>query len=191
MTFAEPQPHWYDWNFKIASLWGRPRNTYYSFLIWKGYSILNVDINLVFEIYTKLPAIWYIGLCIRNDECEHERPPSDIERSWRRDIHRWGEFILVYCFDIVVGVKEPNYSDVCLSLLHAGFQEKLCIWLMGYGLFVIDDWIVNDTLVVWDLCCLKTWGVRITYIIFICIYTWNAIIDDIDKIAMKWCWCLW
>jgi len=34
--------------------------------------------------------------------------------------------MLIYRFDNVVGVREPNYSDVCLSLLHADFQEKLC-----------------------------------------------------------------
>jgi len=26
--------------------------------------------------------------------------------------------------DTIVGVREPNYEDVCLSLLHAGFQEN-------------------------------------------------------------------
>ena len=50
-----------------------------------------------------------------------------------------GEFILVYCFDTIVGVREPNYSYACLSLLHAGFQEKLCLGLIGCDLNVIDD----------------------------------------------------
>ena len=27
-------------------------------------------------------------------------------------------------FNSIVGVREPNYGDVCLSLLHAGFQEN-------------------------------------------------------------------
>jgi len=27
-------------------------------------------------------------------------------------------------FDTIAGVWEPNYGDVCLSLLHAGFQEN-------------------------------------------------------------------
>ena len=41
-------------------------------------------------------------------------------------------------FDIIVGVKEPNYRDLCLSLLHAGFQEKQCLMklhveLVGLG----------------------------------------------------------
>ena len=41
-------------------------------------------------------------------------------------------------FDTVVGVKEPNYGDVYLSLLHVGFLEKQCFWLMGYDMSVID-----------------------------------------------------
>jgi len=32
------------------------------FLIWQGYLTLNVDINFVFEIYTKSSLIWYIEL---------------------------------------------------------------------------------------------------------------------------------
>jgi len=27
-------------------------------------------------------------------------------------------------FNTIVGVREPNYGDVCLSLLHDGFQEN-------------------------------------------------------------------
>jgi len=27
-------------------------------------------------------------------------------------------------FNTIVGVREPNYGDVCMSLLHAGFQEN-------------------------------------------------------------------
>ena len=91
----------------------------------------NVNINLALEIYTKLSLIWYIGLCIWTNENECERPPNNVERSRRRDNDRWGEFILVYCFDTEVGVSEPNYSDVCLSLLHASFQEKIVFLTNG------------------------------------------------------------
>jgi len=41
-------------------------------------------------------------------------------------------------FDTIVRVWEPNYGVVCLSMLHVGFQEKLCFKLMGCGIFVID-----------------------------------------------------
>jgi len=41
-------------------------------------------------------------------------------------------------FDTIVGVREPNYGDVCLSLLHAGFQEKQFFLLIGCDTFVID-----------------------------------------------------
>ena len=41
----------------------------------------NVDINLALEIYTKLSSIWYIGLCVRADELERERPLNDAKRS--------------------------------------------------------------------------------------------------------------
>jgi len=37
-----------------------------------------------------------------------------------------GSLLLFTIFNTIVGVREPNYGDVCLSLLHAGFQEKLC-----------------------------------------------------------------
>ena len=43
-------------------------------------------------------------------------------------------------FDTIIGVKEPKYEDVCLSLLHAGFQEKQYFWLMGCDTSVIDRW---------------------------------------------------
>jgi len=32
--------------------------------------------------------------------------------------------LFVYSFDTIVGVREPNYGGVCLSLLCAGFQEN-------------------------------------------------------------------
>ena len=34
--------------------------------------------------------------------------------------------LLLTIFNTIVGVREPNYGDVCLSLLHASLQEKLC-----------------------------------------------------------------
>ena len=49
-----------------------------------------------------------------------------------------GSLLLFTVFNTIVGVREPNYGDVCLSLLHAGFQEKQCLMklhveLVGLG----------------------------------------------------------
>jgi len=35
-----------------------------------------------------------------------------------------GSLLLFTIFNTIVGVREPNYGNVCMSLLHAGFQEK-------------------------------------------------------------------
>ena len=35
-----------------------------------------------------------------------------------------GSLLLFIVFNTIVGVSEPNYGDVCMSLLHAGFQEN-------------------------------------------------------------------
>jgi len=35
-----------------------------------------------------------------------------------------GSLLSFTIFNTIVGVREPNYRDVCLSLLHAGFQEN-------------------------------------------------------------------
>jgi len=43
-------------------------------------------------------------------------------------------------FNTIVGIREPNYRDVCLSLLHAGFQEKQSFLLMGCDTYVINKW---------------------------------------------------
>jgi len=37
-----------------------------------------------------------------------------------------GSLLKFMAFDTIVGVREPNYRDVCMSLLHVGFQEKQC-----------------------------------------------------------------
>jgi len=37
-----------------------------------------------------------------------------------------GSLLLFTVFNTIVGVRELNYGDLCMSLLHAGFQEKLC-----------------------------------------------------------------
>ena len=50
-----------------------------------------------------------------------------------------GVYCLFTAFNTIVGVKEPNYGDVCLSLLYTGFQEKLRFKLMGCDIFVIDE----------------------------------------------------
>ena len=42
-------------------------------------------------------------------------------------------------FDTIIEVRGPNYGDVCMSLLRAGFQEKMYFKLMGYDIFVIDE----------------------------------------------------
>ena len=43
-----------------------------SFLFWQGQLTPDVIINLVFEIYTKFPSIWYIELCVWIDKLEQE-----------------------------------------------------------------------------------------------------------------------
>ena len=35
-----------------------------------------------------------------------------------------GSLLLFIVFNTIVGVREPNYRDVCLSLLHPDFQEN-------------------------------------------------------------------
>jgi len=36
-----------------------------------------------------------------------------------------GNLLSFIVFNTIVGVREPNYGDVCLFMLHAGFQEKI------------------------------------------------------------------
>ena len=35
-----------------------------------------------------------------------------------------GSLLLFTVFNTIVRVREPKYGDVCMSLLHAGFQEN-------------------------------------------------------------------
>jgi len=35
-----------------------------------------------------------------------------------------GSSLLFTVFNTIVGVMEPNYGEVCMSLLHAGFQDN-------------------------------------------------------------------
>ena len=67
-----------------------------SFLFWQGQLTPDVIINLVFEIYTKFPSIWYIELCVLTHECAWERSLSNVERSWQRVHDRWKEFIIIF-----------------------------------------------------------------------------------------------
>ena len=100
----------------------------------------NVILNLIFEIYTKFPSIWYIEPCIWIDERERERSLRDIERSWQRAHDRWGEFI------IILWLWYHNWGQgtqlwECMSVpMYAGFQEKQCFRLMGCNTSVIDKW---------------------------------------------------
>ena len=50
-----------------------------------------------------------------------------------------GVYFWFIAFVTIVGAREPNYGDACLSLLRAGFQEKLCFKLMGCNIFDIDE----------------------------------------------------
>ena len=67
-----------------------------------------------------------------------------VSRVWRgfrereRERER-GVYYLFTVFDTIVGVRGPNYGYVCRSLLHVGFQEKLCLKLMGCDIFSIDE----------------------------------------------------
>ena len=42
-----------------------------------------------------------------------------------------GSLLLFTVFNTIVEVREPNYGDVCLSLLHAGFQENNFVFTNG------------------------------------------------------------
>ena len=127
----------------------------------------------------------------RTDESERERPPSNVERSWQRDVGRWGEFIINYGFDTIIEVREPDYENVCLSLcmlflwecmlvfMHADFPKKKCFRLMGFDIYAIDEW----------HCCFirlmlfKHFGsvnLRHEIYMYACV--------DCDY---WWCWCLW
>jgi len=35
-----------------------------------------------------------------------------------------GSLLLFIVFNTIVGAKEPNHKDVCMSLLHVGFREN-------------------------------------------------------------------
>lgn len=39
----------------------------------------NIVINLALEIYTKMSLIWYIEICVWNDELKRKRPLNDAE----------------------------------------------------------------------------------------------------------------
>ena len=63
-----------------------------------------------------------------------------------------GVYCLFIVFDTIVGVKEPNYGDVCLSLLHAGFKKKLSFWFIGCDIFVINEWNCEWYLLLYETC---------------------------------------
>ena len=66
--------------------------------------------------------------------------PKDLNlRDLRTTPRRTNGYIYIYiyigegilwlfiAFDTIVGVREPNYGVICLSLLQVDFQEKVCL----------------------------------------------------------------
>ena len=52
---------------------------------------------------------------------------------------------------------------------------------------------MNDIVILWDLCCMKTCRMWISGM-KLYVYMWNMITDDVsvyDNIDMRWCWCWW
>jgi len=218
VTFIEPRSHSRDRNFKMMFSFSWIWNTPHPFMFWQGYLTLNVCHYFVFEIHVKFPLIWHIETYVWTDKRERERPLSDPKRNWRRAHDRLGEFIIIYYFDTIVGVREPNYGNICLSLLHADFFYKTMFLTNGMR-YIYCWWII---LLSWlDSCCLKTWGVWISGIKDICIcgmrltvdvaidkFNWYVVIliwDDVvmmimstwidviidEYVNMKWCGCCW
>ena len=116
-------------------------------------------------------------------------------------------------FDTTIGIMEPNYEDVCLFLCMLVFKKNCVFYLWDVMYLFLMNGIVNDDIVVvWDLCCLKTWGMWILGMKFICIYVecdywwywwhwdkmmlmlmiiliWDDVdVDVYDNIDMRWCW---
>ena len=81
--------------------------------------------------------------------------------------------------------------DVCLSLLHVGFQEKQCFWLMGCDMSVIDKWhyYFYYTCIVWKSgeCESQAW----TMYVCMCGMWFTDDILLMILINMRWCWYLW
>ena len=49
-----------------------------------------------------------------------------------------GVYCLFTTFDTIVGVREPNYGDVCQSLCMLVLKKKTCFLIVGCDIFVID-----------------------------------------------------
>ena len=145
---------------------------------------------------------------------ERERPLSDAKRNWRRAHDRWGEFIIIYRFlyhswgsgNLTMGI----YVCPCCMLI---FFRKQCFLTNGMQ-YIYCWWITLLSL--FDLYCLKTWGVWISgmkvYIsicgmwltvdvaiddfiwyvvrlIFMMILIWDNVVND-DHGIMSW-YCYW
>jgi len=82
---------------------------------------------------------------------------------------------MIYGFDTIIWIKEPNYGNTCLSLCMLAFKKNSVFdkWDATYQL------LINDSIVLLDLCCLKTCEVRILSMKFICMYLWDVIINDV------------
>ena len=128
-----------------------PKTSLSPFFNLNGYLTPNVDINLVLKIYTELSSIWYIELCIGPTNL-NVRDLWATQRGANREISIVeGSLLLVYSFWYHSWGQRTQLWDVCLSLLHVGFQEKLCFCLMGCDMFVIDKW--N-----YEWCCCNNWN---------------------------------
>jgi len=52
------------------------------------------------------------------------RDLRDTKRSWQRAHDKWREFIIIYGFDTIIGVREPNYGNGCLSMRMLVFKKN-------------------------------------------------------------------
>ena len=98
-------------------------------------------LTLFLKSILKFPSIWYIESCVWTDERERERDLWATQRGTEGELTiGQGSLLSFTNFNTIVGVREPNYGDVCLSLLYVSFQEKQCFWLMGCDTSIIDKW---------------------------------------------------
>ena len=140
-----------------------------------------------------------------------------------RDIWPWMLILTMFLKSILncfwFGIKNSMFGPTNANMrglwaTQRGVYYNLWLWYHNWN--VIHLLLINDIIVLLDLCCLKTWGVWISGMKFICMYVWNVITDDVvidennlyetmlvfmiiliwddvvivdNVIGMRWCWC--
>ena len=108
-----------------------------------------------------------------------------------------GFYYLVYDFNTIVGIREPNYGDVCLSLCMLVFKKTMfltngmryiCYWwmiLLFYETYVV--WGPSESKShAWNFKCVCVCGMRLLMMIL----RWDDVNVNND-IEMRWGWCWW